>query len=258
MYRWAAVLWLGLAVPVQGESVVIATTGTFPPYLWEDGQVRGFDIDLMDEICRRRGLDCTYTIHALLPGLEAVARGDADVALGGIGISEEREAYGDFTCPYEAGGQVRVPILARDEGVDPATARIAVLGGSLSHRSLQEEGYAAVPFDDLESAIRSVLTGETDAYHGNRGSLDLVPGANRQLVEIGAIESSGTGPAFLVSSARPRLLAAINDTLAVLHRDGHLEDIARPWFAPGSFDAPANMAEACGPVVTARASATRP
>jgi ABC-type amino acid transport substrate-binding protein len=66
----------------------------------------------MDEICRRNGFTCEYRAYAVRPGLEAVARGEADIALGGLGISQERESYGTFTCPYRQGNVSNVPIFA--------------------------------------------------------------------------------------------------------------------------------------------------
>lgn len=253
MRVFAAVFWLCLSLPAAAQNIVIATTGTFPPYLFEEGDnFSGFDIDLMNEVCRLNGFVCEYRAYPLMPGLEAVAHGEADIALGGIGISEDREVFGDFTCPYEQGNMSLVPIFALDPSVAPETARIAVLGDSLSHRSLEDAGYIAVPFDDLADAISSVLSGETDAYHGNPNSLPLVDGAEDRLVEIGVIESTGAGPAFLVSNARPRLLVALNDSFAVLHRDGGLQEIADRWFGPGQFVAPADIGVTCSVVLSSR------
>ncbi|MEM7723345.1 MAG: transporter substrate-binding domain-containing protein [Pseudomonadota bacterium] len=235
----AALLWCLLCAPVAAEPLVIATTGTFPPYLWEEGDsVRGFDIDLMDEICKRNGFECEYRIYPLTPGLEAVANGEADIALGGIGITVERQVYGYFTCPYTAGSTASVPIFARDRSVNLATARIAVFADSLSHQALIDEGYTAVPFDNLPDAIRSVLNGETDAFHGNRNSLPLVPGAADALVPIAFIEGTGRGAGFLVSADRPGLLATMNDSLAIFQRDGRLQQIADRWYGPGRFAPP--------------------
>jgi ABC-type amino acid transport substrate-binding protein len=252
MRVWAALLWAVFCAPAAAQTLTIATTGTFPPYLYEEGDsFSGFDINLMDEICRRNGFTCEYRAYAVRPGLEAVARGEADIALGGLGISQERESYGTFTCPYRQGNVSNVPIFALSGTVDPTTARIAVLGDSLSHQELVAKGYTAVPFDDLISTITSVLTGETDAYHGNANSLALVEGAEERLVQVGALEGRGSGAAFLVSAARPRLVALLNDSFAILHRDGHLQEMGDRWFGPGRFVPPDNIGIACGMVMSA-------
>ena len=249
---WVILLWCALGAPAAAQTLIIATTGTFPPYLYEEGDsFSGFDIDLMDEICRMHGYTCEYRAYPVLPGLEAVANGEADIALGGLGISTEREAYGTFTCPYRQGNVSNVPIFALSASVDPATARIAVLGDSLSHQALIDGGYTAIPFDDLASAITSVLTGEADAYHGNPNSLGLVDGAGEKLVEIGSIQGRGSAAAFLVSSARPRLVALLNDSFAILHRDGQLQDMGDRWFGPGRFAPPNNVGVDCGMVMSA-------
>jgi len=252
MRVWAVLLWLCLCAPAAAQNVAVATTGTFPPYLFEEGdQFSGFDVDLMDEICRMNGYTCSYRAYPVRPGFEAVQLGEADVAIGGIGISAAREIYGFFTCPYRQGGAADVPVFALDASVDPQTARIAVLADSLSHQALIDGGYTAVPYETLIGAVSSVLAGETDAFYGNSDGLDLVDGAAEKMTLIGSISRQGSGVAFLVSAERPRLLAAINDSFAILHRNGGLQEIADRWFGPGQFVAPPDIGVACGMVMSA-------
>ena len=242
MRALVVLITLLLGGPLAAQSLVIATTGTFPPYLFEEGEhPTGFDIELMDELCRRNGFTCEYRIYPLLPGLEAVARGEADIALGGIGITAEREAYGNFTCPYRGGRVVEAPIFALNPNVQVENARIAVLGDSLAHRDLEREGLTAIPFDSLQAAIQSVLSGETDAYTGNTNSLALVEDASGRMVVIGSIQSRSAGAGFLVSAAQPRLLTAMNDTLLAMIRDGSLARLSTPWFGPASASLPTEL-----------------
>jgi len=146
MRALAALLFCLTCGPVTAQSLVIATTGTFPPYLFEDGdRPTGFDIDLMDEICAIHGFDCAYVIYPLREGLEAVANGHADVALGGIGATAEREVYGSFTCPYRTSGSSSTPIFARDPDIDLSTARIAVMADTQSHAALVAEAMTRCP-----------------------------------------------------------------------------------------------------------------
>ncbi len=250
MRIWA-LIWVLLCGPAAAQNLVIATTGTFPPYLFEEGETaRGFDIDLMDAICALNGFTCTYRILPLTEGLEAVQNGAADVALGGIGATDEREVYGDFTCPYRVGTPASVPIFALDPDIDLRTARIAVMGDTLSHRDLVDHGFTAVPYEDLASAIRSTLSGDTDAYHGNDNSLPLVDGAMERFVVVGTITGRSGGAAFLVSSMRPRLLAAINDSFGILERDGRLQQMGDRWFGPGRYAPPPNMGVTCGTMMS--------
>lgn len=234
-------LWI-VATQATAQTVVIATTGTFPPYLYEETDpLEGLDIDLMDEICRRNGFDCQYEIYALQPGLEAIANGRADVALGGIGIIAEREVYGYFTCPYRAGSAVNVPIFAPDPSVEIQTARIAVLGSSLGQRALEAQGLTPVPFDSLAGAIQSVLDGETEAYWGNPNSLGLVAGAANRLEIVGYVPSQSGGSGFLVTASKPWLLNRIDSSLRDFQRDGTLRGIGEAWFGPGNFAEPDGM-----------------
>lgn len=235
----------------SAQTLTIATTGTFPPYLFEEGErPTGFDIDLMDEICRINRFECDYVIYPLREGLEAVQRGQADIALGGIGITEDREVYGDFTCAYRRSDFTSAPIFALDPNIDLSTARIAVMADTQLQVGLEAQGFTAVPYEDLEGAIRSVLSGETDAYHGNGNSLPLVDGAQEQLIVVGEVEGDGGGVGFLVAADQPRLLAIVNDSLGLLARDGALQEMADDWFGVGEFQPPEDMSINCGAMLT--------
>jgi hypothetical protein len=118
-------------------------------------------------------------------------------------------------------------------------------------RSRRTRSACASATSTRTSASASVLTGETDAYHGNANSLALVEGAEERLVQVGALEGRGSGAAFLVSAARPRLVALLNDSFAILHRDGHLQEMGDRWFGPGRFVPPDNIGIACGMVMSA-------
>ena len=101
-----AVLLLGFAA---AEEVVVLTK-PIAPFVMEspDGRLTGFSIELWEAIAARLGLETTYR---LLPDiralLEAVEKGEGDLAIAAISITAEREARMDFSHPYfESGLQI--------------------------------------------------------------------------------------------------------------------------------------------------------
>ena len=84
------------------QPVVIGTDAPFPQYTYVDaaGEITGFERDLMDQVCRRAALDCSWQLanfDELIPG---VMSGRFDVVLGGMAVTDERQALVDFTDPY--------------------------------------------------------------------------------------------------------------------------------------------------------------
>jgi polar amino acid transport system substrate-binding protein len=76
------------------------------------GELTGFSIDLWDEIAKRVGWKTDYDVTDDVGAqLSAVAAGSADVAVGGISLTSQRERSFDFSQPtLDAGLQIIVPV----------------------------------------------------------------------------------------------------------------------------------------------------
>ena len=101
---------LGLAVALSGceeekiveNKIIVGTSADFPPfeYIDENGDIVGFDIDLITAILE----NLNYTVEVkdigwdpLIPSIQA---GNIDVIAAGMTITEDREEQIDFSTPY--------------------------------------------------------------------------------------------------------------------------------------------------------------
>lgn len=88
----------------DGQRVRVAIEGAFPPWnaLDSHGQLQGFDVDLIHDLCRRAKVECQLESGAwatLVPGLNV---GKYDLVMT-LGINEKRKKVVDFTVPYASG-----------------------------------------------------------------------------------------------------------------------------------------------------------
>lgn len=93
-----------------GSPLRVAIAPVAPFVLPQTATPEGFSIDLWNEIARRLHLDFTWKIlpeqPALLPALQ---RGDVDVAIAAITMTQDREKKVDFSLPYfDSGLQIMV------------------------------------------------------------------------------------------------------------------------------------------------------
>ncbi|SDR33559.1 amino acid ABC transporter substrate-binding protein, PAAT family [Paraburkholderia fungorum] len=93
-----------------GNPLRVAIAPVAPFVLPQTSTPEGFSIDLWNEIARRLHLDFTWKIlpeqPALLPALQ---RGDVDVAIAAITMTQDREKKVDFSLPYfDSGLQIMV------------------------------------------------------------------------------------------------------------------------------------------------------
>jgi ABC-type amino acid transport substrate-binding protein len=95
-------------------------TGEIPPFVLKQGdELTGFSVDLWTVLARRLNAGFQLVemgLHSEREQLQAVQRGDADVAISAIAITEEREELVDFSMPYFDSG---LQIIVRDESDSP-------------------------------------------------------------------------------------------------------------------------------------------
>lgn len=101
--------------PVSDIETVSVITHQLEPFVMRtsSGELTGFSIDLWNEISRRLDWDTEYLDTDDVRGqLVAVDQGRADIAVGGISLTAQREQQFDFTQPtLEAGLQIIVPVI---------------------------------------------------------------------------------------------------------------------------------------------------
>ncbi|WP_240630914.1 transporter substrate-binding domain-containing protein [Mycolicibacterium sp. GF69] len=100
--------------PVPEVQTVTAAVHTLEPFVMStaSGELTGFSIELWEEIAKRRDWTTHYLDTDDVRGqLAAVTDGRAEVAVGGISLTAEREQSFDFSHPtLDAGLQIIVPV----------------------------------------------------------------------------------------------------------------------------------------------------
>jgi polar amino acid transport system substrate-binding protein len=102
----------------QDNSPLIVATKPLPPFVIKEGDsFVGFSIELWDAIANELGLSYEfYEVQTVTDQLQAVQNGEADVAIAGITITEQREEVVDFTYPYFDSG---LQIMVREQESSP-------------------------------------------------------------------------------------------------------------------------------------------
>ena len=110
-------------------------TGQIPPFVFKQGDaLTGFSIDLWNALARRLKADFSLTdlgSFSQSEQLQAIQRGDAEVAISAIAMTAEREQQVDFTIPYFDSG---LQIIVRSQNNDPFLAMIeSLLSAPIGH-----------------------------------------------------------------------------------------------------------------------------
>ncbi len=238
-----ACLLMGLLVVTMGGAVVaktyvVGTSADFPPFEYvEDGEIVGFDIDLIKAIGELKGLDLTFkdiSFDSLIPALKA---GNLDIVASGMTITAEREKAVDFSVPYYSANQavivredsaknLTVLFGAHDLGVQTGTT-----GDLWVTENLKEKGILTgrvVYYDTFVLVLSDLINGNLDA-----SVLDF-PVAKRfteqKPVKIVAEIITGEDYGIAVKEGNQQLLQLINEGIEELKTSGKMDQLLDKYF----------------------------
>jgi len=235
----ALTLGLGLSAVSQAETVNAVTDPSFVPFEMMDkdsGEMIGFDMDILREVADRAGFDInlrTMDFNGIIP---AVQTGNADLAIAGITITDEREKIVDFSDPYYDSG-LRILVSAGDDSVkalsDLEGKRIGTKIGSTSYDYLQKhlgDKAEIKPYPGSADMYLALMGGSVDAVFydaPNVGYFAKTKGEGKAQVVGPLYEGQQYGIAFTSGS---KWVEPANKALAAMKKDGTYADIYKKWF----------------------------
>ena len=204
------------------------------PYVFQDpgdGRLVGFEVDIADALARRLGVRAEFVQNdwsMLVPSLE---RGDFDVAMNGIEVTDGRRARVAFSRPYYVFTETLV-VRRGDRGAetlgDLHGRRVGTLEASLAFELLSGvEGLDVVRYEGVEEPYLDLERRRLDAV-----LLDNIIAARYGLPRptLQAAGTFGEGTyAIAVRPADTTLVAAVDGALADMMESGELRTILERW-----------------------------
>jgi polar amino acid transport system substrate-binding protein len=222
-----------------GLELKIASDTTYPPFEFVDpktNEVVGFDVDLVNEICKL--LNCKPKIistawEGIFAGLE---QKQFDLAASGITITEERKQKFDFSDSYLRYGQV-VLVRADEERIkskdDLKDKIVGVQIGTTNEETAKtlvaDEAKQLKRYDTFDLAVRALLAKDVDAVVIDSPAADGFMAQNPGQMKIAGepFTSEDLGLCFPKGSD---LVAPFNAALKVLKENGTLDRLYQKWF----------------------------
>jgi polar amino acid transport system substrate-binding protein len=206
------------------------------PYIFQDpaepSKIVGFEVDLVEAIAAELNMKAEFVQNqwdGLIPGL---LRGNYNIVVNGLEITEDRKAEIDFTRPYYITYEqltVRKETYVINSLEDCKGKVVGTLKFSLAHRILDSQGGIEVrSYDSQVNTYEDLVNGRLDAvlmdypialYYGKTNpKLKLVGNPISQM-------AYGIG----IRKEDPKLLEEINSALDKLAQNGKLRGILENW-----------------------------
>ena len=224
------------AADLGGRVLNIGSDTTYPPHEFiEDGVVKGFDVDVVAEICERINCTPNWVTTAWDGIFAALADGQFDMVVSGVTITDERDKIVDFSDPYII-VQQGVLMRVEDEGATidafkSGELRLASQNGT-TNAALGEElvGRDNLQlFDSFNNAVVAVQNGDVDGV-----IIDSTSAAAYEQEFAGELTVGITGlssdPRGLVFQEGDSIQDAFNEGLAMIKDDGTLQKLVVKWW----------------------------
>ncbi len=240
-YIWAALFLLLFLRGVQARTVRVVAAPYTPFVFQQDGKLTGFDIDLLNTICSINRLDCKVKLVTFEQMMNMLVKGEADVGIGAIYVTEERKKAVNFTRPYLNTGLVMVSLATRP--VQPnelENKRVGVKKGATGEQVARRlarkfRGLQIVSFISTEESFDALAKGQVDVVFNDY--INTVALAFRRYPGLFVINRGLLGPYFLtrdkiaipVNKRDRKLLEIFDRTLARLEKAGYIKLLSEKW-----------------------------
>jgi polar amino acid transport system substrate-binding protein len=235
------VMIAGLVLSACGQqedlgTVVIGLNAEYPPFenVDEDGELVGFDVDLMTAIAEEAGFEFEW-VNTRWDGIfVALASGEFDAVISAATITAERAETVDFSDPYFNAGQ-SITVRADSDILGPddlAGLMVGVQLGTTGDIWLTEETDAeVVRYDENTLAFQALANGDVDAAVADSPTAIAIVQANPEM-NLKVLPEAYTDELYgiAVNKDRTDLLEAINAGLAAIRENGTYDEIYDKWF----------------------------
>ena len=225
--------------------VLVGIDGAYPPYCFlnDQDQVDGFEVEVMNEIAKRNGIEIECRITSWPSMFGQLDSGRIDSVGESITVNEERKAKYLFSKSYVMGRNRFLVQSGKEKTItdfkDLAGKKIGVATGQSAYNQLLDiqkkygVDFEIVPYESSTNAY-DVSIGRIDASYMNPvAGMDLSRKGNMNLAlaDCPAFETYLCAYPFKKETERGQLLAKIfSDSLDEMARDGTLRTLSVKWF----------------------------
>lgn len=224
----------------SGKTYTVAMEPTFPPFNTtnKDGDLDGFDVDMLKAIAKDQGFKVEFKNMAFASLVPALKAGSADIVASGMSITDDRKKSVDFSDPYYESGLIVMVKKSNNtvKGESSLTKDMKVASqtgttGADEATKLEKAGKIkkAVILDGFDTCVQQLKNGDVAAV-----IIDKPVGENYMAKQKGQFKAVGKTMSaenfgIAVKKGNKELLKQLNDGLKDIVKSGEFKKICDKW-----------------------------
>lgn len=242
-------LVLGLSLVLFGcasepslDTIVVLTSPDYPPYesIATDGTYEGFDIELMEAIAEKMGVQVEWKEQGFDGIIAALQANQGDMAISGMNVSEERKLTVDFSDIYKSEGELYTAVVKKEDGLESLEDLngkvIAVQTGTVQEGAMNsiaaKYGFTVVSQKSFATIIEDIKLDRVDALVIDSTNATTYAEQDDTLMTFNLVTEdldgkAGTAIAFPKGS---EWVEKVNEALAELIAEGIVAELDAKWF----------------------------
>jgi polar amino acid transport system substrate-binding protein len=214
----------------QMPTYIVGTEAQFPPFeiVNSQGNIVGFDIDLLNAIAEDQGFKVKYVDQDFAGLIPALQTGNIDIIASGMTITDERAKQVNFSEPYITAGLALAVTVDKEDikSVDDLKGKtVAVQTGSTGFMKAEELKKAGIiadikDFPHVNEAIEELKIGGADAMINDLPVTNAFIAAQPGVIKIVGEPLNSESYGFAVRSGNKEILNKINTGLKNVKSNG--------------------------------------
>ncbi len=221
---------------VEDGKLTTCTHLPYPPFQFErDGEVIGFDVELMDMVAEELGVEQEIVdtpFETIKTGADLNA-GKCDVAAAGITITDERKANLDFSVPYFDATQAL--LAKKGSGItsldDAKGKKVGSQSATTGEDYVKAEGIDPVSFESSDAELNGLRSGQVDVIVQDLPVVSewLKDEANADYEIVANLDTGEQYGLAVKKDGNDELLKTIDEVITQAREDGSYDELYEKW-----------------------------
>lgn len=217
------------------EKLVVGTDATYPPleYMDEKKEIIGFDIDLAKELAKNLNVELEVRNISFDTLFSALKKGEIDMVISSVTITQEREKEMLFSSPYLNAGQIIVTKKTNSSVVDTRSLSAITVGvqkDTTSETEAKKYTTKVKTYVDYDAALKDLKNGMLGALIIDYPAAVTMVQSSRDTLKIVGSPFTSEFYGIAIAQDNTDLATRVNEALAVLKRENVLSQLEAKWF----------------------------